>query len=223
MIQLLTAILAICLSANLFSQSYKVGTLPQLYITTPIYKDYQLTFKLESRQIITEGESPFSNMSFSNERSDISTFIRKRVGFNSKAAFGYMHRLQGKDLYHRWTQKISLIYKKEYFYLGHRFLCDQTYSKAESVKYRFRYRYVLEFPFKGQKVDAKEFFVKYGNEFISIWQNDSDFEFRTLTCLGYVLPSNTKIEFGIDYRANQIFKNQILQQGYLYFAFYLKP
>ncbi len=223
MIRILIAILGICLSVNLQSQIYKIGTLPQLYITSQLYKDYLLTFKLESRQIINEGESPFSSISFKQERSDISAFIRKRVGFNSKLALGYMHRLQGKDLYHRWTQGLSLIYKKKYFNLGHRFLCDQTYSKAESAKYRFRYRYTLELPFKGQEINTKEIFIKLGNEYISVWQDEGDFEFRTLACIGYVLPSNTKLELGIDYRANQIFTDQIAHQGYLYFAFYLKP
>lgn len=212
-------IFCIIFSANIYGQHEKIGLLPQLYINLPLLTDYRLNIKLESRQIFDQNTN---NISLFNERSDISSYVIKRIGFNTNFAFGYMFRMQDREIIQRLSQNASILAIKDAYKVGHRFAMDQTYSSIEPDRYRFRYRLSVERPLRGRTLDANELFLRIGNEYLYIWEENTDIEIRALASLGYQLPNKTKVELGIDYRIDQILASDIKEQLYLSIAVFFK-
>lgn len=58
--------------------------------------------------------------------------------------------------------------------------------------------------FASDQADPKEWYFKFGNEYIWSYQdNQSDIEIRLIPVFGYVVNLKNRLEFGIDYRYNE--------------------
>ncbi|PWG06772.1 DUF2490 domain-containing protein [Polaribacter aquimarinus] len=89
--------------------------------------------------------------------------------------------------------------------MGHRFAFEQFYQPKKQTTFRTRYRISTEKPLNGERVDVKEFYIKFANEYLCDF---SDFEIRVTQYLGYQASKKDKIEFGLYYRVSDFISNQ---------------
>ncbi len=188
--------------------TYQFGALPSVNLNKKLRNDWSLNVKIESRQLIRQGEFKGNvDKNYEYVLTDYSIITAKKIGLNSRLAGGYLIRFRDKELVHRIIQQFSIVQKMTSFRLAHRFTGDQTFAPNESPEFRFRYRLTAEIPLNGQSVDPKEFYLKINNEILNSCQNSEyDLEIRTVPLLGYDISDSNKIEIGLDYRLNSFLK-----------------
>lgn len=195
--------------------TYEIGALPSFNLNNKLKNNWSLNYKLESRQLFQRGEiNGVSEKKYAYLLTDVSVVAAKKIGLNSKIAAGYLLRFEQDDIYHRLMQQYILVQKMAGFRLAHRFLIDQTFSEAEKMELRLRYRISTEIPLNGKSVDAGEFYIKLNNEYVNSFQaSEYDLEIRVVPLIGYDIKENFKIETGMDYRVDS-FINSISDQSY---------
>jgi hypothetical protein len=201
----------VLLATTVFSQqTYQMGILPSVNLNAKLKNDWALNTKIESRQLLQNGEFKGSvDKKYKYVLTDFSLIASKKVGLNSRIGAGYLIRLEGGAQIHRFIQQFIVVKRMSGYRLAHRFLSDQTFSKIETPQFRFRYRITSEIPLNGESVDPKEFYVKLNNEYLNSFQTaDYDLEIRLVPLLGYDLADNNKIEMGVDYRVNSFLKRR---------------
>jgi hypothetical protein len=203
-------------SGTFYAQStFQVGALPSLNFNKKLKNDWSLNGKIESRQRFQRGEiNGAVDSKYEYVLTDFSFITAKKVGLNSRIGGGYLIRVEGPDLSHRFIQQFIMVQKLNGFRLAHRFLSDQTFSALEQPEFRLRYRITSELPLNGESVDPGEFYVKLNNEYVNSLQAGTyDLEIRLVPLLGYDLNDTLKIETGLDYRVNS-FLNQATRHSY---------
>ena len=141
--------------------TYQFGALPSVNLNSKLKNEWFLNTKIESRQLFRSGI--FNGDVFEKYKyvlTDFSLIAAKKVGLNSRLGAGYLIRLEGDKVYHRFIQQYIIVQKLSGFRLAHRFLSDQTFSKSEKPDFRIRYRITSEIPLNGESVDRGEFYLK---------------------------------------------------------------
>lgn len=199
----------ILLPLVMFSQSdYRAGLLPQITLMHTVNTNWLLVFSAETRQIVYQGLFKDGlQYEYENERTDITGIINYRFTPNFSGGMGYMHRFEGGRQIFRTLQQIAFNGNWSGLIYAHRLRTDQTFSENEAPEFRLRYRFGLEIPLNGARLDDKEFYIRTNNEHIaSIQSTEFAYEIRLLGMLGYRFSKNLRIESGIDYRVNELNK-----------------
>jgi hypothetical protein len=198
----------------------QVGLLPQINATFPLEKDWKINAKLEGRQIFFESESEGRNEQ-KFERADLELVATKTFSPAVTVGGGYMLRWSDAEFIHRIIQQITITQKLYSSRLSHRIRTDQTIEKDEAVQLRVRYRLSWEKPLNGLKVDPKEFYVKFNNEYLGILKDGKgDLEIRGLANLGYNISDDNKFESGVDYRIEHLIQKSGVHKVFLNIAFF---
>ncbi|NCU31381.1 MAG: DUF2490 domain-containing protein, partial [Candidatus Moranbacteria bacterium] len=204
------------LTAVAAQSSNQLGILPSLNINKRLPKDWSLNFKAESRQKLYQ-----DNFNYDYLLTDVSIIVANRIRLNTVLAGGYLVRITPDEVKHRTIQQVSITQRHEFFRLAHRLSMDQTLSNLEDTEFRFRYRVSSEIPLEGLTLDPKEFFLKVSNEYLNSLQGkDYDLEIRGAAFLGYALTSNSKMELGLDYRADSFIINNLRNRFWLGINFF---
>ena len=192
-------ILLLTLALTGMSQNnVQMGLLPSLNVSKKLPKDWSLHAKAESRQQLYRGDFDYAYLN-----TDISLIAGRKVSLKTSLAAGYLVRVEPDAVSHRAIQQLTIVNRYSGFRLSHRFSADQTFQRDEATEFRFRYRISSEFALQGQSVDPGEYFFKLNNEYLySIQGKADDVEIRLGAFVGYSLKPETKIELGIDYRAD---------------------
>lgn len=189
--------------------TYQWGVLPSVNLNHKLKNDWSLNTKIEGRHLFQSGE--INGVLFEKNNyvlTDFSLIVAKKVGLNSRVGAGYLIRVEGAELYHRFIQQYIIVQKLSGFRIAHRFLADQTISESERPQFRIRYRMTTEIPLNGESVDSKEFYVKLNNEYVnSLQAREYDLEIRFIPLLGYGFSNILKMETGLDYRVNSFLQN----------------
>ena len=205
------------------SQSnYRSGLLPSLNLNKGIAKDWQLNFKIESRQLLKE-RSLGNITHYHYLHTDFAFVVSNKVGFNSKIGGGYLSRLKDNTFIHRLIQQYTYVEKYASFRLAHRFSTDQTFVQGAPTEYRVRYRATFEIPLNGKSIDPKEFYLKLNNEYLNAFEaREYDLEIRFSPLLGLKLNEGNKLELGLDYRLDSFLENQTKNHFWTSINWYLK-
>lgn len=193
-----------------YSQSnYQTGFLPSINFNKKLEKDWSINFKIESRQLIEEGEIGKNNpTNYEYLLTDFSWIASKKIKINQSIAGGYLLRIRNQKPTHRFIQQYTITKNYSGFRLSHRFVADETFDEEESIQLRLRYRISTLFPFSGLSVDPKEYYLKINHEYLNSFQNSKyDLEIRLIPFLGYAFSNTSKIEVGLDYRTNSFLEN----------------
>ena len=141
--------------------SYQAGLLPSINLNKKLEKDWSLNFKIESRQLLEEGELGTNNsIQYEYLLTDISWMASKKIQLNQSLAAGYLLRVRNQKPSHRFIQQYVITKNYTSLQLSHRFVADETFNEGESMELRLRYRISALFPLSGQSIDPKEFYVK---------------------------------------------------------------
>lgn len=180
-----------------------VGPLLNINKSSKIFKNYNLKSNVEFRQRMfewSETESAFNN---SQQRASFQTVLQSDRINDFNHGFGAMYRLNYQSANQfRLIQQISFINKIKDYNIGHRFRLDETWRENEDFIIRMRYRFSSQIALRGQSLDIGEFYFKPCIEYLGIIESGYSTEIRFLTMIGKKLKSESKIEFGIDYRRN---------------------
>ncbi len=195
-------LLALCPSA-LWSQRVESGLLPSLNINKKLPSDWSLNLRLESRQQLSDSEDPDAGYAYL--LTDMALAGAKKISANTTLAGGYLIRIRPGANANRFFQQITWVRRYPGLALGHRISTDQTLASGEATVWRLRYRLASEIPLSGQSLDAGEFFLRLGNEYLNALEaGQYELELRGLVFPGYAVGSNSKLELGLDYRLGDL-------------------
>lgn len=204
--------------------TYQFGILPSINLNYKLKNDWSLNSKVEARYLIQNGV--VKGVIFEKNNyvlTDFSLVAAKKVGLNSRIGSGYLLRIEGSEIYHRFLQQYIIVQKMSRFRLAHRFLADQTISESERPQFRLRYRLTSEIPLNGEAVDPKEFYVKLNNEYVnSLQAKEYDLEVRFIPLLGYGFSNVLKMEAGLDYRVNGFLQNKSRNSYWMTLNFFIE-
>lgn len=211
-----TDIILICLLFSgipifTFAQStYQIGILPSLTLTSKLNPSWKLTLNTQSRFSAYKGDfSSSSSTDFQKDfgyvLTDISILASKKIGLNSSLAIGYLSRFRNKEQHNRIIQQFIISKKYNSLGVSHRFSTDQTFRPNQKTEFRLRYRWAADLPLNGNKLNAKEFYLKLNNEYLIALQNKKwSNEIQLIPFLGYAFTDKNKVEVGIDYRISSL-------------------
>lgn len=204
--------------STISSQSnFQSGLLPSMNLNKKLENDWSLNFKIESRQILSQGTLNDDNpIAFDYELTDFTFITAKKIALDQRVAAGYLIRLRDQKPSHRFIQQYVLTRNYSSFRMSHRFVSDQTFDENEPMELRLRYRVSTLFPLNGLTADPKEFYIKVNHEYVNSFQDkDYDLEIRLIPFLGYIVNDDNKFEFGLDYRINSFLKNETSSRYWL--------
>ncbi len=219
-----SALLVFVISFPGFSQSnYRAGTLSQINVNAKVAERWKLNTKLETRQIFSSREpGKITNNRVQYERTDLAFMLTKKISADNTLGGGYMVRLEEGRFMHRFSQQFSSVNMLDVLNIAHRVLADETFSPVDPAEFRLRYRLGMELPLNGQKIDPKEFYGKFNNEYLGIFSDSNpDLEIRGLLSLGYNAADDNKLEFGVEYRVNGFNEPVNAQQFWLTVAWFV--
>jgi len=201
-----------------YAQSnYQTGLLPSININKKLKKDWSVNFKIESRQLLEQGNLRDDNpIRYDYELTDFTWIAAKKIQINQTLAGGYLLRVRDQKPTHRFIQQYVITKNYTGFRLSHRFVADETFDENEPMELRLRYRLSTLFPLSGQSIDPKEFYIKVNHEYLNSFQSsDYDLEIRLIPFVGYVFNKDNKFELGLDYRINSFLDNNTSNRYWL--------
>jgi hypothetical protein len=222
---LVTLILLVFITGKANAQdAYLLGGLPSLNLSKGLGGDWSLNLKAESRLRFLQGEfggNAQSDLSF--QLADFALTASRKTGLNNALAGGYLIRLRGEQIFHRFIQQFTVVRRFETFRMAHRFSSDQTFNSDNPWELRLRYRITAEIPLNGQSVDPGEFYMKLNNEYLNSWQEgEPDLEIRLVPLAGFVFNDSNKLEFGLDYRLSSFIDGGSRNSFWFNIGWYIK-
>ena len=165
------------------NDSYKVNfsTVARNYI----YRDDEFEFTVRQLQFVH-----FSTFSF-NSNNSVSAGIMYR----------FRENFEDKSNELRFTQQYNYANRPNVIRFGHRFRTEQRITTNNTV-HRFRYRFTIDLPLSGEKLDIGEaYFVANAESLLSITKViSSQIDQRFTTQIGWQWTKNLKFQTGLEYR-----------------------
>ena len=101
----------------------------------------------------------------------------------------------------RITEQFNYIKQKLGVRYGHRFRAEQRLFETQTI-YRQRYRFAVDFPVNGEKLDLGEAYLIFSTE--SLWSFTKNvkpfYEQRLTSQIGWQVLESLKLQIGLDYR-----------------------
>lgn len=162
---------------------------------------WSFNFAFGNRDIFYKNEET----QFTVQHVELTHFTSYEVGFYGKVSLGLRYRF--REMFNNSNQdevRVVQQYSRERSYnrvaLAHRFRLEERFR--ERTTFRNRYRFSVEFPLNGDRVDKNEFFLVTETE--ALWSLGKyeipSFEQRFSTSLGRSISREVKLELGTEYR-----------------------
>ncbi|MEZ2413444.1 DUF2490 domain-containing protein [Muriicola sp. E247] len=204
-------ILVFILSAESVSsqESFLSYLQPQLALNYNVTTSYSQNFTLSSRNFIyREDKFRLEGRNF-----DISHFSNFKTGVNTSFGAGLMYRFRKlfdntrtNEL--RLTQQLNTTTRPMVVRYGHRWRTEQRFFPDVTV-HRFRYRFTLDFPLEGEKVDINEAYLILNTEaLLSVASGrGAQYDQRFTAALGWLLEDTVQLQAGLEYRLENYTRN----------------
>lgn len=174
---------------------------PQLAVNYPVSKSYSHNFATVYRGFIVDA----GDVEFRSRQIDITHFSKFSLQDNQSVSLGVQYRFrdvfENKSDELRLTQQFNSTQRPMVVRFGHRLRTEQRILEDLTI-HRFRYRFALDFPLKGEKLDTGEpFLVTSIEQLLSVSKaSSSQYDWRINGQLGWKLEKGIKLLFGIEYR-----------------------
>lgn len=139
---------------------------------------------------------------------ELAHFSNLKIKDNQSLALGLQYRMRnnfddGPDQF-RITQQYSLNHASLALRFGHRVRAEQQFHKDLTI-HRFRYRFAVDFPLKGMKVDQGEpYLVGSMEQLMSVFKGASpQYDARLVGQIGWDLDHGLKLQTGLEYRLEE--------------------
>ncbi|WP_431125195.1 DUF2490 domain-containing protein [Flagellimonas flava] len=175
---------------------------PQMAINYKVSGTYSHNLSLAHRiYFVDEGESGFRGRHL-----DLVHFSKLELSDNQSIALGIQYRY--RDLFEqnpnelRLVQQFNFTQKPLVVRFGHRFRSEQRITKLMTI-HRFRYRFAVDFPLKGEKLNLGEPFLVVSLEGLASFAKSSspEYDARVTSQLGWKFDKGFKLLVGTQYRA----------------------
>ncbi|UJH66159.1 DUF2490 domain-containing protein [Allomuricauda sp. SCSIO 65647] len=174
---------------------------PQVALNYDVTPFYSHNFSVQNRNYFYEDEESRLQV----RQLDLSHFSNLKIRDNQSMAFGIMYRFRENfddgpnEL--RFTQQYNITQKKFVVRYGHRFRTEQRITDVLTT-HRFRYRFSIDFPLLGERIDIGEpYLVGNLETLLSLAKSQQpQYDQRLTLNLGWLLNKETKLQVGTEYR-----------------------
>ncbi len=199
----LLVLLACFASLNtLFSQSDFEGLGETSFaLNSDINNNYKVNFAVRSRYYLYQED----NFNFENRQLDFVHFSTLNLDYNHSVSLGVQYRIResidGGSNELRLTQQFNYTKKREAIRFGHRVRFEQRILEDLTIL-RSRYRFALDFPLNGEKLDIGEAYIVGSME--ALLSNSKyekpEIDHRTTAHIGWLVSKSLKLQLGMEYR-----------------------
>ena len=187
---------------------------PGISINYKAAPGYQHNFSIANRSYIYQN----AGWDFAARQIDLVHFSNWKFLDNQSLGFGLQYRFRklfeadkGNEL--RLTQQYNITIRPQATRFGHRLRTEQRILKKLTI-HRFRYRFAVDRPLAGEKLDVGEpYLVGTSEALLSLAKGaEPQYDLRLGLNLGWLLTNNGKIQAGLEYRIEDFsgFGNDIL-------------
>lgn len=164
-------------------------------------KNYSINFALRSRYFLYNN----AEILYKQQQIDIVHFSTFKLTYNHDFSLGLQYRNRAwfnsnlNEL--RTTQQFNYNKKKQNIRYGHRFRAEQRFLETKTI-FRQRYRFALDLPLNGKKLDVGEAYLVGALEsLLSLSKVDTpEIDQRTTFLIGFQINEKIKLETGLEYR-----------------------
>ncbi|GGD22275.1 DUF2490 domain-containing protein [Hyunsoonleella pacifica] len=189
-------------STNLFAQNNFTGFGESvLAVNHKISQSYTVNFALETRYFIHRNNTFLLNY----QQIDFAHFSTLNLNYNHSLSLGLEYRnravfnegsneFRTTEQYNYKTQKLGVRY-------GHRFRSEQRFFENETV-FRQRYRFAVDFPLNGEKLDIGEAYLVSSSESLLSLSKfiKPEIDIRLSSQIGWQITEQLKLQTGLEYR-----------------------
>ncbi|NER10263.1 Protein of unknown function [Muriicola jejuensis] len=145
-------------------ESFTAYLQPQMALNYKVLPHYNHNLAISSRNYILRNRE----MEFQGRNLDISHFSTFSSGANTSFGLGLMYRFRklfepARENEFRLTQQLNITSRPLIVRYGHRLRSEQRIFPDLTI-HRFRYRFTLDFPLQGEKVDVREAYLFLNTE-----------------------------------------------------------
>nr|WP_299387134.1 DUF2490 domain-containing protein [Allomuricauda sp.] len=187
----------VCLGQESFTAYWQ----PQVALNYRVSQTYSHNFSLAHRAyLVDQGDSGFRGRQL-----DLVHFSKWNLQDNQSFAFGIQYRF--RDLFEsrpdelRLTQQYNITRRPMVIRSGHRIRSEQRITRRQTI-HRFRYRFAVDFPLQGEKLDVGEAFLVASYEtLLSIAKGSAaQYDGRLNGQIGWKCNKGLRLLFGMEYR-----------------------
>ncbi|WP_240905043.1 DUF2490 domain-containing protein [Flagellimonas oceani] len=175
---------------------------PQVAANYKVTGTYSHNFSLASRNYIYDDEA----LTLRVRQLDLAHFSKLKVRDDQSIAFGIQYRFRNnfeksRENELRLTQQYNITNKPFAIRYGHRVRTEQRITNSLTT-HRFRYRFAVDFPLMGEKLNVGEpYFVGSLENLLSVAKNNSpEYDARLSGQIGWELNRGLKLQMGVEYR-----------------------
>lgn len=193
-------LLLICFSSKAQDDFVALGE-SAFAVNHNVSKNYSVNFAMRSRYFLYQNK----NIQYQQQQMDVFHFSTFKLNFSHDLSFGIYYR--NRDIFEtgsdelRFTQQFNYKKQKLGVRYGHRFRAEQRILNTKTI-FRQRYRFAVDFPLNGEKLDIGEpYFVGAFEGLLSLSNPDApEIDQRTTAQIGWQLTENLKLQAGLEYR-----------------------
>ncbi|MHA7842159.1 MAG: DUF2490 domain-containing protein [Winogradskyella sp.] len=186
----------------LFSQSDFEGLGESSFaINTDVNSTYKINFAVRSRYFLYQN----ADFNFENRQLDFVHFSTLNLDYNHSVSLGVQYRIResidGGSNELRLTQQFNFTKKREALRFGHRVRFEQRLLEGFTIL-RSRYRFALDFPLNGEKLDIGEAYLVSSMEALISHSKrlKPELDHRTTSLIGWLISESLKLQLGLEYR-----------------------
>jgi len=198
----LLGVLIYFVSFNLFSQNNFEGLGETgLAINHKVSSNYKINFSTRSRYYLYRDK----DFNFKNRQLDFVHFSTFSLDYSHSLSLGIQYRLRetfdGGNNELRLSQQFNYTKKNKALRFGHRFRLEQRILDDLTIL-RSRYRFALDFPLNGEKLDIGESYLVTSMEILLSKSKKikPELDHRTTAQIGWLISEKLKLQFGLEYR-----------------------
>ncbi|MDT0558136.1 DUF2490 domain-containing protein [Ichthyenterobacterium sp. W332] len=179
-----------------------------LSLNHSVNTNYKINFAVRSRYYLYQDD----NFNFENRQLDVVHFSTLNLDYNNSFSLGIQYRfretIDGGSNELRLTQQYNYTKNNNALRFGHRLRFEQRFLD-NIIIIRTRYRFALDFPLNGQKIDIGETYIVSSAEFLvsKSAKIKPQLDQRTTVQLGWFFSEKLKFQFGFEYRFEEFNRN----------------
>jgi len=203
--KLLLSVFFLFISYTGYSQTNFTGYInPEISINISNESPWSHSFGIAQRDVVYtdyENINDFNKeLDFQYKFLELNHYTSRQIGFHSKLSAGIRYRFEDGKNETRIIEQYAYSKKIGRIKIAHRLRLAQRYR--EIATFRTRYRFSVEFPLQGDKVNPKEFSLVTSTE--AVWEMGKkerpNLGQRFAAQINYRLFENTRLNLGLEYR-----------------------
>ncbi|RNC88457.1 MAG: DUF2490 domain-containing protein [Winogradskyella sp.] len=170
-------------------------------INHKVSETYRINFSAKARYFLYRD----NDFEFENRQVDIVHFSTYKLDYTNSISFGIQYRLRenfdGGSNELRLTQQYNFTKQNLATRFGHRFRFEQRFIRDITI-FRYRYRFALDFPLNGDKLDIGESYLVSSMEALLSHGKTikPETDHRTTIQIGWLMKEKLKLQAGLEYR-----------------------